>query len=179
MDVWLATLVGAAALLVSGLLGWPVTAGVLRLAARSADAGGHRVPDEAPEPDAPEADAGSTTGARTADVESTPVTRRATRATDGTADVAPDPGVSPVGPKARAALRGGTWIGILERVAITACLLAAYPGGIAVVVAVKGLGRYPELREHPDVSERFVIGTFASMLWATGIGLAGQALLLR
>ena len=82
------------------------------------------------------------------------------------------------GPATRA-LRGGTWIGILERVAITACLLAAYPGGIAVVVAVKGLGRYPELREHPDVSERFVIGTFASMLWATGIGLAGQALLLR
>lgn len=179
MDVWLGTLVGATALLVSGLLGWPVTAGVLRLAARSADAGGHRVADEAPEPDAPEPDAGSAADARTADVESTPVTRRAARDADDAADDAPDPGVSPVGPKARAALRGGTWIGILERVAITACLLAAYPGGVAVVVAVKGLGRYPELREHPDVSERFVIGTFASMLWATGIGLAGQALLLR
>lgn len=179
MDVWLGTLVGVTALLVSGLLGWPVTAGVLRLAARSADAGGHRVADEPPEPDAPEPEPGSTADARTADVESTPVTRRAARDADDAADVAPDPGVSPVGPKARAALRGGTWIGILERVAITACLLAAYPGGVAVVVAVKGLGRYPELREHPDVSERFVIGTFASMLWATGIGLAGQALLLR
>lgn len=156
MDVWLGTLVGVAALLVSGLLGSPVTAGVLRLAARSADAGGHPVPAE----DREDATAAPTDA-------------------DAAHDAPDDPGVSPVGPRARAALRGGTWIGILERVAITACLLAAYPGGIAVVVAVKGLGRYPELREHPDVSERFVIGTFASMLWATGIGLAGQALLLR
>ena len=39
---------------------------------------------------------------------------------------------------------------------------------LALVVAVKALGRYPELRtaKHGAVSERFIIGTFASLLWA-------------
>jgi hypothetical protein len=66
----------------------------------------------------------------------------------------------------RAVLRGGTWIGILERVAVTGSVLAGFPAGVAVVVAVKGLGRYPELRENPAASERFVIGTLASLVWA-------------
>jgi hypothetical protein len=74
-------------------------------------------------------------------------------------------------------LRGGTWIGALERAAVTAALLAGYPAGIAFVIAVKGLGRYPELREHPGSSERFVIGTLASLGWSTGVGLLGAALL--
>ena len=86
----------------------------------------------------------------------------------------PDDG--PVGEHARAALRGGTWIGILERVSITACLIAGYPAGIAFVIAVKGLGRYPELRENPGVSERFVIGTLASMLWAVAVGALAHGL---
>ncbi|MEV7971866.1 hypothetical protein [Cellulomonas sp. NPDC089187] len=78
-------------------------------------------------------------------------------------------------------LRGGTWIGILERLAVTGCLLVGQPGGVAVVVAVKGLGRYPELRagDTPGVSERFVIGTLASMLWAGGVGALGHWLLTR
>lgn len=75
------------------------------------------------------------------------------------------------------ALRGGTWIGALERAAVTGCLLAGYPAGIAFVIAVKGLGRYPELRAHPDSSERFVIGTLGSMAWATALGLLGAVLL--
>ncbi|SDS50267.1 hypothetical protein SAMN04489860_1694 [Paraoerskovia marina] len=79
----------------------------------------------------------------------------------------------PAGAQAVAALRGGTWIGILERLAVTGCLLAGYPAGIAVVVAIKGLGRYPELRERPVASERFVIGTLASMGWAGLTGLLG------
>jgi hypothetical protein len=79
--------------------------------------------------------------------------------------------------EATAALRGGTWIGILERLAVCGAILLGYPAAIAVVVAVKGLGRYPELRNHPAASERFVIGTLASMIWAAAIGVAGQALL--
>ncbi|NKY39931.1 hypothetical protein HGA02_10435, partial [Cellulomonas septica] len=67
-------------------------------------------------------------------------------------------------------LRGGTWVGILERLAVTGCFLVGEAGGIAVVVAVKGLGRYPELRENPGASERFVIGTFASLLWSAAVG---------
>jgi hypothetical protein len=65
-------------------------------------------------------------------------------------------------------LRGGAWIGILERLAVFATLAARWPEGIAVVLAVKGLGRYPELRtgHRPGLAERFIIGTLVSVLWA-------------
>lgn len=89
----------------------------------------------------------------------------------------PDPAADPAGPQARAALRGGTWIGLLERLAVTGCVLAGFPAGVAVVVAVKGLGRYPELKENPSVSERFVVGTLASLVWAAGLGYGGWVLL--
>jgi hypothetical protein len=62
-------------------------------------------------------------------------------------------------------LRGGAWIGALERLAIVATLLTRWPEGLAVILAVKGLGRYPELRR-PAAAERFIIGTIASALWA-------------
>ena len=91
---------------------------------------------------------------------------------------APHPAVAAPAPvPAPSVLRGGTWIGLLERLAITGALLAGYPAAIAFVIAIKGLGRYPELREHPDASERFVIGTLTSMVWAAGVGIAGFALL--
>jgi hypothetical protein len=75
-----------------------------------------------------------------------------------------------------AVLRGGTWIGLFERLAVTGTILAGHPEGVAIVVAVKGLGRYPELREHPVASERFVVGTLASLVWAVALGLLGRAL---
>ncbi|MFC8600706.1 MULTISPECIES: hypothetical protein [unclassified Isoptericola] len=75
-------------------------------------------------------------------------------------------------------LRGGTWIGLLERLSVTGALLAGYPEGVAVVVAVKGLGRFSELREHPVASERFVVGTLASLVWSAALGIAGRALLV-
>lgn len=67
-------------------------------------------------------------------------------------------------------LRGGAWIGALERAAIFASLATGQPGGVAVVLALKGLGRYPELRnqEVTGAAERFIIGTFTSVLWAAG-----------
>lgn len=74
-------------------------------------------------------------------------------------------------------LRGGLWIGLLERLAVTATVLAGHPELIAIVVALKGLGRYPELRAHAGASERFLVGTFASMLWAVGVGAVGVAAL--
>ena len=78
-------------------------------------------------------------------------------------------------------LRGGAWIGAMERVAIFATLVAGWPEGLAVVLAVKGLGRYPELRAAEDgvrtgAAERFIIGTFSSVLWACGC--AGIVVLL-
>ena len=47
--------------------------------------------------------------------------------------------------------------------------------GLAIVLAVKGLGRYPELRSQEDTgaAERFIIGTFTSVLWAVAcVGVA-------
>jgi F0F1-type ATP synthase membrane subunit c/vacuolar-type H+-ATPase subunit K len=75
-------------------------------------------------------------------------------------------------------LRGGAWIGALERLAVTATLIAGWPEGIAVVLAVKGLARYPELRSPgAGASERFIIGTFTSVLWAAACAVT--VLLLR
>jgi hypothetical protein len=65
-------------------------------------------------------------------------------------------------------LRGGAWIGLLERAGVFASLVAGWPEGLAIVLGLKGLGRYPELRnqERTGAAERFIIGTFTSVLWA-------------
>lgn len=66
-------------------------------------------------------------------------------------------------------LPGGRWIGMLERLSIYVCILAGFPAGIAVVLGVKGLGRYAELATAGPQSrkgELFIIGTFLSLLWA-------------
>lgn len=65
-------------------------------------------------------------------------------------------------------LRGGAWIGALERVAVFASLASGLHEGLAIALALKGLGRYPELRsgQSAGAAERFIIGTFTSVLWA-------------
>ncbi|MBJ8337532.1 hypothetical protein JGU71_01405 [Antrihabitans sp. YC3-6] len=73
-------------------------------------------------------------------------------------------------------LKGGRIIGILERAAIAGAVLAGWPEGMAIVLAVKGLARYPELRE-PHASEQFIIGTFTSVLWAIAAGAIGRGML--
>ncbi len=67
-------------------------------------------------------------------------------------------------------LRGGTWIGVLERLCITGAVLAGTPSLIAAVVAVKGLGRWSELQAYPSLTERFIIGTLASYFAAAACG---------
>jgi len=152
VTVVLVVVVWVVALAVKVLGGGPVTQWVLRAAARS---GGSAAPGRAGRP------------------------RRGAPADPAAVPVPPPPPptTGPIGTEAVKALRGGTWIGILERFAITGCLLAGEPGGIAFVVAIKGLGRYPELREHPVASERFVIGTLASMCWAATLGVVANAVL--
>ena len=70
----------------------------------------------------------------------------------------------------REVLRGGLTIGILERVATAGTIIAGFPEGLAIVVAVKGVGRFTEL-EAPEARERFIIGTFASLIWACAAAL--------
>ena len=73
--------------------------------------------------------------------------------------------------QAQKELPGGRWIGILERIAVYACIVAEFPAGIAIVLAVKGLGRYADLATESESGtsrkgELFIIGTFVSVLFA-------------
>ncbi|GMA33861.1 hypothetical protein [Demequina litorisediminis] len=52
--------------------------------------------------------------------------------------IAPTPGL----------LRGGMWVGVMERLLVAGCILVGMPEGVAIVVAIKGLGRYPEPAGH-------------------------------
>ncbi|QDW63450.1 hypothetical protein [Oerskovia sp. KBS0722] len=182
-----------ATLVLSVLGGMLVTPWVLRAAARRSEAEGEvplvRDPGPVPPPPGrvvPAAGPGVATGAVTsAPVPPPPPAGPPVPTSVPLVPAAPDPATGatpsdpggPVGTEAVQTLRGGTWIGILERLAITGCLLAGYPAGVAFVVAIKGLGRYPELREHPVGAERFLIGTLASMIWAAATGLLGAAIL--
>lgn len=76
-------------------------------------------------------------------------------------------------------LRGGAWIGVLERAAVYTSIVAGWPEGIAIVLAVKSLARYPELQAGAAsaAAERFIIGTFVSTLFA--VGCAGLTLWAR
>lgn len=70
----------------------------------------------------------------------------------------------------REVLRGGLTIGVLERVASAGAIIAGFPEALAIVVAIKGVGRFTEL-EAPEARERFIIGTFASLIWACAAAL--------
>ncbi|HLR43713.1 MAG TPA: hypothetical protein VK065_00840 [Brevibacterium sp.] len=140
--------------LAAALLGWPLTRLVLHVAA-----GRHRAessatqrgrPDEAP----------------------------------ALADEAPpDDGIALVGEVEAAdvddegLLRGGLWIGLLERGVVAGGVALGEPSILAVAVAIKGLGRVPELLRSPTAGERFIIGSLASLGTALAIGVVGRALI--
>lgn len=71
--------------------------------------------------------------------------------------------------EAHEVMRGGTTIGYLERLAVVAALLAGFPEALAVVVALKGIGRFSELAT-AAARERFIVGTLSSLLWACLVG---------
>jgi len=173
----------AAALLTAGFVGWPVTALVFRLArtiddkADAAAAGAGR--DGADDPsadvtvDSPAtADSPAAEDRATADggntVNGDITVGAGTAATPASAGDAP----------ATRILRGGAIIGVLERLAVCLAILAGQPVAIAYVVAIKGLGRFAELKETPVAAERFIIGTLASMLWAAGVAAFTKVVLL-
>ena len=149
-------------LAVAGFLGWPVTAAVLRLA-RAVDNSGPPFSDTDPAADQ-DLDAALSAGI--------PAVR-------GGRSPGVTPGRNPrSAPVPGSVLRGGLVIGVLERLAVAASVLASEPVAIAYVVAIKGLGRYAELKDTPAAAERFIIGTLTSMLWAVGIAAAARAFLL-
>ncbi|MGT2424582.1 hypothetical protein [Amnibacterium kyonggiense] len=73
-------------------------------------------------------------------------------------------------------LRGGEVIGLLERLAVAGAIIAGVPDALAVIIAIKGVGRFTELDNGP-VRERFIVGTFGSWIWAAAA--AGLVLLIR
>jgi len=154
-------------LLTAGFVGWPVTALVFRIARTIDDrqGAGAGAADPANDPAADvTVDPFATTG--------TP----STAATAGTA--APAAGSAALSVSNARILRGGAIIGVLERLAVCLAILAGEPVAIAYVVAIKGLGRFAELKETPVAAERFIIGTLTSLLWAAGVAALAKVLLL-
>lgn len=68
-------------------------------------------------------------------------------------------------------LRGGATIGYLERFAVVGAVLVGQPAAIAIIVAVKGLGRFTEL-DSAASRERFIVGTLGSLIWAAACASA-------
>ncbi|WAB81493.1 hypothetical protein OVN18_00240 [Microcella daejeonensis] len=66
-------------------------------------------------------------------------------------------------------LRGGTTIGFLERVIVVAAVLIGRWELLAALIAVKGLGRFRDL-DAGAATERFIIGTLVSLIWAGAAG---------
>lgn len=80
-----------------------------------------------------------------------------------------------------ALLRGGRWIGALERVLVLVLAFSDVPAAVGAVVAAKGVIRFPEISRDAGEgtnggakAEEFLIGSFSSWLLA-----AGAYLLLR
>lgn len=172
----------AVALLVAGFVGWPVTALVFRLARTIDDkADAATATDDAEKKAAEDPSADVTVDMVTG------VPGRAGgagQAVDGelTAEAGqPSSSASsqPSAASGKRILRGGAIIGILERLAVCLAILTGQPVAIAYVVAIKGLGRFAELKETPVAAERFIIGTLSSMLWAAGIAAAVKVLFLH
>jgi hypothetical protein len=176
----------AIALAVAGFVGWPVTSLVFRLARTiddKADAATGTDPDLAaqdpsadvtvdtlpdPRPGGSNAHGpGAGTGQR--------VDGELTTGPGQPASEVPNP-TPPV--PAQRILRGGAIIGVLERLGVCLAILTGQPVAIAYIVAIKGLGRFAELKETPVAAERFIIGTLTSMLWAAGTAAIAKVFLL-
>lgn len=173
----------AAALLTAGFVGWPVTALVFRLArtiddkadavASGGDAGDDPSADVTVEPENVDPE---NVDREVADREKAG-REKAGRENTVNGDITVGGAAAASVPTVRI-LRGGAIIGVLERLAVCLAILGGQPVAIAYVVAIKGLGRFAELKETPVAAERFIIGTLASMLWAAGVAAFTKVVLL-
>ncbi|MEE9097057.1 hypothetical protein [Pseudarthrobacter phenanthrenivorans] len=169
----------AVALVIAGFAGWPVTALVFRLARTIDDrADAAKALEEAQRAEQdPSADvtvdqtlqAAAGAGRQTVDDELTAPPGRP----------ASDVAAAGPAPTTQRILRGGAIIGVLERLGVCLAIITGQPVAIAYIVAIKGLGRFAELKETPVAAERFIIGTLTSMLWAAGTAAAVKVLFLH
>lgn len=167
----------AAALLAAGFAGWPVTALVFKLArtiddkadaAKAAEEAGRAAEDPSADVTVDLPAAAEEGKEQTVDGELTSVPGHPSSDDAAMAGGAPTQRI----------LRGGAIIGILERLGVCLAILTGQPVAIAYIVAIKGLGRFAELKETPVAAERFIIGTLTSMLWAAGIAAAAKVVFL-
>lgn len=150
----------------AALAGWPLTRWALHLAAgRDRMLTDVRAP-QAEEPRDPE-------GAAVATSPPEP----AIGASQDAAEAVDDGAVGTVTVDDDGLLRGGLWIGLLERLIIAGGVALGEPAVVGVVVAIKGLGRVPELLKSPTAGERFMIGSLASLGVALACGSIGRALI--
>ncbi|MFP3463663.1 hypothetical protein R5O87_22740 [Arthrobacter globiformis] len=170
----------AAALLTAGFVGWPVTALVFRLARTIDDKADAAAGAGRDSEDDPAADVTVDSPAPAGSCAGSPAAGDSANTVNG--DITVDAGSAAAEPGGEASatriLRGGAIIGVLERLAVCLAILAGQPVAIAYVVAIKGLGRFAELKETPVAAERFIIGTLASMLWAAGVAAFTKVVLL-
>ncbi|MDQ5861928.1 MAG: hypothetical protein M3536_06670 [Actinomycetota bacterium] len=166
------------ALLVAGFAGWPVTALVFRLARTIDDkADAARKSDQDPSAQDPSADVTVDTVSE-APRAGTGQTVDGELTAGGGQSPSDAPQLAPTLPAQRI-LRGGAIIGVLERLGVCVAILTGQPVAIAYIVAIKGLGRFAELKETPVAAERFIIGTLTSMLWAAGTAAVIKVVFLQ
>ena len=150
----------------AALAGWPLTRWALHLAAgRDRMLTDARAP-QAEEPRDPEGAAVATSPPEP------PI-----GASQDAAEAVDDGAVGTVTVDDDGLLRGGLWIGLLERLIIAGGVALGEPAVVGVVVAIKGLGRVPELLKSPTAGERFMIGSLASLGVALACGSIGRALI--
>jgi hypothetical protein len=162
----------AAALLVAGFAGWPVTAFVFRLARTIDDKADAATAAEEARRAAEDPSADVTVDGTHAETQNVDGELTAPADVPSSADSASLPAPS------QRILRGGAIIGVLERLGVCLAILTGQPVAIAYIVAIKGLGRFAELKETPVAAERFIIGTLTSMLWAAGTAAVVKVLFL-
>jgi len=168
----------AVALLVAGFAGWPVTALVFRLARTiddKADAATKSDQDASAQDPSADVTVDTVSEAPRAGTGQTVDGELTTGGSQPPSDV---PQVAPALPAQRI-LRGGAIIGVLERLGVCVAILTGQPVAIAYIVAIKGLGRFAELKETPVAAERFIIGTLTSMLWAAGTAAVIKVVFLQ
>lgn len=166
------------ALLVAGFAGWPVTALVFRLARTIDDkADAARKSDQDASAQDPSADVTVDTVSE-APRAGTGQTVDGELTAGGGQPTSDAPQAAPTLPGQRI-LRGGAIIGVLERLGVCVAILTGQPVAIAYIVAIKGLGRFAELKETPVAAERFIIGTLTSMLWAAGTAAVIKVVFLQ